>query len=201
MENIEKSYKTQMNLINATNEALEAQISLLESTGKVVDMSDYSSILSGLDDNVTLAKELLDDYVENYQKNVQNLNFGDRMDALSTIEELRESWYKAQKEAAEYQYKVWEIANINPLKNLISDLQTAADIIQNKISIKNAKGLSTLAGDYYQLISNSQSQVENLEHQNRLLTEQQSQYEIGSEKFRELQEQIDKNTTSIQNAD
>ena len=105
--------------------------------------------------------------------------------------------YKAEAEAAQAAYDAWVAWYLEPKQKALEDLQTTAEILNAQIDIANAKGVSTTANQYYNLINNSKLQQYNLENQNRLLKEQQALYQVGSTKYRELQSQIDDNSKSI----
>ena len=68
------------------------------------------------------------------------------------------------------------------------------------MNLHEAQGMEHAAEDYQDLIDNSHAQIDNLEQQNALLREQQAGLDVMSERYQELQSQIDANEQGILSA-
>lgn len=86
---------------------------------------------------------------------------------------------------------------IDELGVSMNGLQTEATNIQSVMSSREAKGIKPIVKDYNRLIKNSKQQIKNLNDQNKLLQRQQTYLKQGSDKWREIQDQIESNKSSI----
>lgn len=82
--------------------------------------------------------------------------------------------------------------------NELSRLQTAADKVQSKIELNEARGLQVTSKQYKSLVKNADAQKANLTEQNSLLKEYQKNLKVGSTEWYDIQSQIDENNASIQ---
>lgn len=119
-------------------------------------------------------------------------------DYIGVLEEMDEAIVDSQIDLSEL---------IDQMENIpLTNLQYALDrlnALQNQIeafqSFHEAQGADNTASTYGDLIRNGFEQIENLRDQNAILLEQQEGLDINSEKWQELQQQIEDNESTIWN--
>ena len=79
-------------------------------------------------------------------------------------------------------------------------IEYAQETIQGLLDLRSAQGKTATAGDYRDLISASSKQIKNLQTQNAELRKQQIGLDILSEKYQEIQGQINENEKAILSA-
>ena len=92
-----------------------------------------------------------------------------------------------------------EAANIN-LTNLqysMKALEQTQKSIENMMNLHEAQGLDHSVDDYQQLIDTGMEQIMNLRAQNAELRKQQEGLDVLSEKYQDLQDEVDSNNDSI----
>ena len=109
--------------------------------------------------------------------------------------------YKAEAQAIQDNYNIWQEKWLQPKLDSYEVLENKEAELEDELSMKQLKGIDLTSGDYSGLIQNSKEKVENLAEQNRLLEEQRSGYDKDSEKYKEIQKQIDDNNKSIRDAE
>lgn len=178
-------------------ESIQNEIDLAEASGKKITESDYQNMISNSKQQVSnlerqnqLLRQQLDECEVGSDKyNEIQQQIADNENSIAQCKKEQLEWNDA-------------IANI-PLDELnaeLDEIESKMDSIQNALDINETKGIKATESDYRQLISASQQEVANLEKQNQLLKQQQAECEVGSEKYNELQSQINSNTNAIEQA-
>lgn len=198
IDNIDiKRLTNEMSELEHQASKLQNTLDMKELNGQKVTASDYQGLIS------------------NSQMQVANLESQNRLlqQQLLEVEKGSDKYYEIQEQIQDNEEAIarcrkeqaqWneEMKNL-PVKQLQAELEvieSQMDSIQNSIDIKETKGIKATEQDYRKLISASQDQIINLSQQNALLKQQQAQCEVGSEKYNELQQQINSNTNAIEQA-
>ena len=137
--------------------------------------------------------------LQSYKANQKNMSSEDRQKALVELERLKEEADSAEISAIELQEQLDNI-EIKKLGMSMDRLSAKSERLNDAIALKSVRGLSITSKDYKGLIKNSKNQVSNLEAQNEELKEQQKQYDKGSQKYQDLQKQIEQNEDTIRGA-
>lgn len=87
--------------------------------------------------------------------------------------------------------------SLTKLQYAMSAIQEAASAVSRMMDLHEAQGIDNLATDYEKLIRNGMEQIDNLEKQNEELREQQRGLDVLSEKYQDLQDQINSNLDAI----
>lgn len=87
--------------------------------------------------------------------------------------------------------------SLTKLQYAMSAIQEAASAVSRMMDLHEAQGIDHLATDYEKLIRNGMEQIDNLEQQNEELREQQRGLDVLSEKYQDLQDQINSNLDAI----
>ena len=69
--------------------------------------------------------------------------------------------------------------------------------MQDNISLREAKGIKPTLRDYEKLLKNTEAQSENIREQNKLLRAQGLGLDHNSEKWRNIQSQVQSNNVSL----
>lgn len=203
-ENAKNQYEGDKAINDAEKARAEAVIESLNTNGKSLYGTDaktaYESAIKENQDAIGIAENELLKMRNQYAKEANTLSDEDRKQAEADIINKESEILNLKTGTKELQDEL----NSLPLKQLqteFSDLQTNANELQNALSLKEAKGIRILKSDYEGLIENSQQQIYNLQWQNDELRNQQKGLEKGSQRYEELQDQIDANNESIRNAE
>lgn len=203
-ENAKNQYEGDKAINDAEKARAEAVIESLNTNGKSLYGTDaktaYESAIKENQDAIGIAENELLKMRNQYAKEANTLSDEDRKQAEADIINKESEILNLKTGTKELQDEL----NSLPLKQLqteFSDLQTDANELQNALSLKEAKGIRILKSDYEGLIENSQQQIYNLQWQNDELRNQQKGLEKGSQRYEELQDQIDANNESIRNAE
>lgn len=121
-----------------------------------------------------------------------------------------EQWYEYQGQLDELDVAILEtsqslqelidLSNQVTLTNLqyaMSALERSASEVSNLMDLHETQGVDHSASDYESLIKNGMGQIDNLKAQNAELKRQQQGLDVMSEKYQELQEQINGNNDAI----
>lgn len=200
LDNILSETQSLLDLADARKSASLENITLKEAQGKTVTASDYDTAIYETGLNIDRYKQLIADYTAQYEATKSNLSTEQKREAQSQIAELTESLYEAQEALIDYQDAINEL-KLDALDDALDKLESISDETQSQMDLLEAQGKSVSESYYQSLISNSEQQISNLEAQNALLKSQQSGLETTSDKYLELQSQIDENTQAIYDAE
>lgn len=200
-DNTVANYEADLNL-NTSKQGVTQSLSNLRTTNGTI--SKYSTTylndtLKEQNDALAIQQTQLKKAKKSYDKNKANMSEEDRKAAEATINDLQAKVYDTQASIAETEDSIKNM----PLEQKQDDLKklgVSADKLNDKMSLNNVKGIKATSNDYKDLIQNSSDQVKNLEDQNKELEKQQEGLDANSEKYMELQNQIDANDASIRDA-
>lgn len=200
MENVKAWFEAKGTYLSTQTEGAAKNIEKKKATGKALTQGDYDAELSG--------KKTERANLVNEQQSMQN-ELNSKVKA-GTIKQGSKEWYEwqAQIDAVGNSITDADIAiqglndernNIN-LTNLGFDknkLDARKDNTQAKIDLDEKSGRAAKASDYKELQDISVASVANLELQNAELRAQQIGLDENSEKYQNIQSQIDSNTSAI----
>lgn len=187
-DNIEKAYQNQIDRLSAAEEALSAQVSLLEAKGMVVDSNYYSK-------QIEYEKNKLK-YYENEKKaleeQIKNIAKGsdEWYEAKATLEELNEELINANTTIAEMNNSITELANnlqsklLDRLTRVSDEMNFITGLMENRELINEGsgftdEGLATL-GAYVSGLNTAQIQANSMK---QLFENMQKNYSKGKLEF------------------
>lgn len=184
--------------LQSRDSELQYNIDFKNASGKEITAKDYQDLL----DNISAEKANLES--KRAELVGEQALVGDNETAYnelqSQIQGVDESLRSLTLSQLEYEEAIRNIP-VDKLGNQLEDLQTTASELENSISFKESNGIQLLASDYEALIANSKEQVEILKDQNSEWSASQLGMDKSSDKYRELQAQIDSNNEAIRNAE
>lgn len=200
LDNILNHYDYRIKQLDSVVSKRESEINLLTAQGREMEASEYSVSIDATNKKL---EQLL------AQRSALNQELADLV-SKGTIQEESEIWY-------EYNEKLDEISKtINETKTAIIELHDTAndvsltklgyqlDELTNKASrmdemirLHGAQAIQETDDAYVNLINNGMDQIKNLEEQNRQLREQQEGLDVLSQKYQDLESQIQQNISSI----
>lgn len=176
----------------------EYTISKKIASGKAVTTKDYDALITNADDQIANHKSTIAELKE--QQKGLSKNSEEYQNILKQIEAEEEEIRNLQLSKYEWEDEKDNIALTKHGYNLAKH-QANASKYEDVISLKEATGQEVTAEDYKLLIRNSENQVSNLEKQNAELVAQQVGLSKDSEKYQNLQRQIEKNEDAIRDAE
>lgn len=202
-DNVKYDYDLKNSGYEASVSLIESRISKRQAMGwsQVSDnaKNEYKSQIKADNKLLENQKSELAALKKFYDKNYKNMSKEDRVAAQNEMKALEETINSTESEIANLKDALKNIS-LTRLEISMSKLSAQADRLNAKLDAKQAKGLSLTAADYNTLIANSKSQVNNLEQQNIELKKQQEGLSVNSEKYLNLQDRIDANANSINQA-
>lgn len=186
---------------SSATDIANANIDYKKSKGKEIKTSDYKSVISSANKEASVAKAEYAAYSKEVNAQIKQgiLKGSDKTEALTEVNNLKQAWIEAQQAVLDYKDEQKQI-KLDNLSAALDRLSAKGDTTQNKIDLKVASGGTESKKEYQNLISNSKTQVKNLQSQNKELIRQQKGLSKNSEKYRELQSQIESNTSAIYDA-
>lgn len=203
--------KNELQDIQTEADKLNDALSLKESMGFSATKSDYIAFIKNSQSEVAKLRELnkeLSDEQERWLSEDPNRTTNSEyyMDLQSQIDANDAAIVQCKIDQLEWTDAIAQIP-LTKLSNELSDLQTESDKLNDALTFKTNNGIKPLYSDYKNLTNNSKDQVKNIQNQNSELRKQQSLLLLlfgdeakNSEKYREIQEEIDANVNLINEA-
>ena len=186
--------------IDSTREKAEAQIENKRSAGKEITEADYAPAVNAQKQKIAALQEEYSRVRAEFDKQVQEGTLVAGSDAyneyLQQLADIDIEVVNATTDLNDMNNEMKQIAVTN-LGGLLTALQTAQNVLQGTLDLINAQGRVATSDTYKQLIANGMQQIANLQQQNGLLQQQQQGLDKNSDKYREIQEQIDANYETI----
>lgn len=197
-----------INLEDITNEDLKEKIDNFQSYyEKALDVEDTIAELQR--ELVDLATEKLDNieqYYENRSDYDDNFGYLTSIEQLATaletyqkeldkqvndgiIKEFSNEWYEAQSSIAEMQQNLFE-AMLKKYQDIIDNLDRISTTLDNSLSLKEARDEPITEEDYQRPLEVANEQIDSLFEKRQKLLEQQAIYDVGSELYDDLADQI-----------
>lgn len=203
-DNIATEYESKQSVYESNVSLARAKISSRSSLGlsqtSPYIKNEYNQAIKGDEGLLKSQEKELKDLKKNFNKNKKNMSAEDMRDALNEMDKLQESIISTKADIADLEKERDDIA-VKKLEISMDRLKAREQKLQDSINVKEAKGISATAKDYINLISNSEEQVENLKEENQELLKQQKGLSVNSERYQELQKQIEENNSEIKSAE
>ena len=203
LDNIIQHYENRINLLGVVFDSYQNQIDKKIANGKEVVRGDYAEMISNTEQQISLLEEERDALTKELNTLVRagtiKVGSDDWYEYISKINEFSNSIDAAELSLGEFQDNINDIS-MNNLKIAMDTIEYAQETIQGLLDLRSAQGKTATAGDYRDLISASSKQIKNLQTQNAELRKQQIGLDILSEKYQEIQGQINENEKAILSA-
>ena len=200
LDNVLDYYDYRVNRLDAVVDLVNSKLDLKRAKGIEIFANEYDDAISSTSEKIN---ELIatHDTLLNEFNSVVNAGY---------VKQGSKEWdkYKSELEKLESQINntgealqdlIDEAAKI-PLTNLqyaMDALKNLQDSRQNWMSLHDAQDNANTAQDYEYLIQNGMEQIENLRAQNEELRKQQEGLDVLSEKYQDLQKDINNNEAAI----
>lgn len=200
LDSISEYYDNKIARLEAQLDKNSAKLDRKAAYGEEITAQDYVDAISATEEKIAKLQEERKAYADQFDALVQSGVLTPDSDAwfeyIEVLEDIDESVIETQTDLINLKD---EIADI-PLTNLQYAL-TRLEAIQSQVEafrgFHDAQGTKNNADTLIDLIENGFEQIQNLEQQNEILRNQQSGLDVLSEKWQELQEQIENNEQSI----
>ena len=200
LDNISDHFQWRIDRYDATISKRATDIDLKRATGKRVTKDDYTDAMMATASKIVELQKSRDTLQAEFNSMVEKGYIAEGTEEwyeyTSRLEEADEAIVQTRIDLSELQDEVHNV-DLTNLQYALADIERAADKIHQSMSLHEAQGREHTADDYLGLIKNGFSYINNLRDQNRELEMQQQLLDPLSEKYQELQEQIDSNNQSI----
>lgn len=193
-------YQQRVDRLDAVVSSTEAMLDLMGATGVRIEESHYQNSIEATTQKIeelTASRAALNkEFAELIERGYITVGSTEWADYTSELEDLDETIIDTKKDLQD----LIDAANQITLTNLqyaLDALQNTASTLDKMMSLHEAQGTDHSASDYESLIDNGMQQIKNLEAQNAELIAQQKELDPLSEKYQELQEQINSNNEAI----
>lgn len=202
-DNVSTSFESKQAITNAKISKLNTQLSYRESKGYSQTSNDQKAVYqNSISENQNLLasqQQELAALEAAYRENSANMSEADRNSAQAEIESLRESILKTDATISDLQTDLNNI-EIKKLEISMDRIKAQGDALQDALDLNDTKGIAATAAEYRKLISNSDSQIANLQKQNEEYRKQQQGLSVDSVKYQDLQSKIESNDSAIRSA-
>lgn len=200
LDNIVNYYDLLKNRTDAAIESNESLRELMVATGREVKASDFAK-------DIALMNEQLEKLQEERYAYTTEMN---RLMAAGYITADSDAWHEYTANLEDMDQAIMDIninlanmkneiaqINITNLQYALDAMQQTQSVIQAIMGFHDAQGTENTDADYESLIRNGMEQIQNLQAQNEELERQQEGLDVLSERYQELQSQINSNEQSI----
>ncbi len=202
-DNVSTSFESKQAITNAKISKLNTQLSYRESKGYSQTSNDQKAVYqNSISENQNLLasqQQELAALEAAYRENSANMSEADRNSAQAEIESLRESILKTDATISDLQTDLNNI-EVKKLEISMDRIKAQGDALQDALDLNDTKGIAATAAEYRKLISNSDSQIANLQKQNEEYRKQQQGLSVDSVKYQDLQSKIESNDSAIRSA-
>ena len=200
LDNIVNYYNLLKDRTDAAIESNESLRELMVATGREVKASDFAK-------DIALMNEQLAKLQEERHAYTTEMN---RLMAAGYITADSDAWHEYTANLEDMDQAIMDIninlanmkneiaqINITNLQYALEAMQQTQSVIQAIMGFHDAQGTENTDADYESLIRNGMEQIQNLQAQNEELKRQQEGLDVLSERYQELQSQINSNEQSI----
>lgn len=202
---VSKSIENENNKLKDSNSILESQMEYYKSAGMIVDASYYDRLIQNTSGLISNAKDTISNKraeLRDLLANGASTSSQEYLNLKSEIADAESNVYALKKAQEEYNNQLLQMP-IDHLSTLVSMYQDIGTTISNWGAEVEASGKKLDAGYYQRLISNSAKVVDNLKEQASLIEDTMSEYEVGSDRYLELYNQLrsvnSEMSTTVQN--
>lgn len=187
-------YEKRIEQIEAENDALKSRQDIIQADLDLLEASGGIELEGMYQELIDLSKQQMSLYEE------EAAAARDRMSEVeagsteyyqleSKINDCTQSIKECQKEQAEWQETIKRLP-IERIQKYINMLQNIKQDLQNFIDEQNSLGISTTVDQYKQLMDIVQKEIDKLLEQQKKLSGLLDTYQYGSEKFNDVQDEI-----------
>lgn len=200
LDNIVNYYDLLKDRTDAAIASSESLRELMVATGKEITASDYAK-------DIALMNEQLEKLQEERYAYTTEMN---RLMSAGYITADSDAWHEYTANLEDMDQAIMDIninlanmkneiaqINITNLQYALDAMQQTQSVIQAIMGFHDAQGAENTDADYESLIRNGMEQIQNLQAQNEELKRQQEGLDVLSERYQELQAQINSNEQSI----
>ena len=200
LDNILNHYQWRVDRLDAIVSNNDALIDLKNATGAEIVTSDYDKALVATSQKVNELSEARVAMAKEFASLVERGLIAEGTEAWNDytgkLEDLDEEIINTKIDLQKLNDSVSKITITN-LKYSLAYLESIAQKIDGMMALHEAQGSDATDSDYESLIKNGMQQIQNLEAQNDEYRKQQQGLDVLSEKYQELQDNIDKNEKAI----
>ena len=200
LDNILNHYQWRIDRLDAIVSNNDALIDLKNATGAEIVASDYDKAIEATRQKIDELSESRIAMAKEFASLVERGLIAEGTEAWNDytgkIEDLDEEIINTRTDLQKLNDSVSKITITN-LKYSLAYLESIAQKIDGMMALHEAQGSDATDSDYESLIKNGMQQIQNLEAQNAEYRKQQQGLDVLSEKYQELQDNIDKNEKAI----
>ena len=200
LDNIDEYYTKKVDRLEAALDKNSAKLDKKVAAGQEVTAKDYEDAIKATQDKILTLQEEREAFASQFDALVASGVITPDSDKwheyMSTLEDIDQTITETETDLIGLNDEMAQI----PLTNLqyaLDRLNAIQSQIKGFQSFHDAQGTDNTESTYNDLIQNGFKQIKNLQEQNEYLKAQQSGLDVLSEKWQELQGQIDDNNDSI----
>jgi TP901 family phage tail tape measure protein len=200
LDNIDEYYTKKVDRLEAALDKNSAKLDKKVAAGQEVTAKDYEDAIKATQDKILTLQEEREAFASQFDALVASGVITPDSDKwheyMSTLEDIDQTIIETETDLIGLNDEMAQI----PLTNLqyaLDRLNAIQSQIKGFQSFHDAQGTDSTESTYNDLIQNGFEQIKNLQEQNEYLKAQQSGLDVLSEKWQELQGQIDDNNDSI----
>lgn len=200
LDNIDEYYTKKVDRLEAALDKNSAKLDKKVAAGQEVTAKDYEDAIKATQDKILTLQEEREAFASQFDALVASGVITPDSDKwheyMSTLEDIDQTIIETETDLIGLNDEMAQI----PLTNLqyaLDRLNAIQSQIKGFQSFHDAQGTDNTESTYNDLIQNGFEQIKNLQEQNEYLKAQQSGLDVLSEKWQELQGQIDDNNDSI----
>lgn len=187
-------YEKRIEQIEAENDALKSRQDIIQADLDLLEASGGIELEGMYQELIDLSKQQMSLYEEEAAAARDRINeveegSSEYYQLESKINDCAQSIKECQKEQSEWQETIKRLP-IERIQKYINMLQNIKQDLQNFIDEQNSLGISTAVDQYKQLMDISQKEIDKLLEQQKKLSGLLDTYQYGSEKFNDVQDEI-----------
>ena len=200
LDNIVNYYDLLKDRTDAAIASSESLRELMVATGKEITASDYAKDIALMNEQLAKLQEERYAYTTEMNRLMSAGYITADSDAwheyTANLEDMDQAIMDININLANMKNEIAQI-NITNLQYALDAMQQTQSVIQAIMGFHDAQGTENTDADYESLIRNGMEQIQNLQAQNEELKRQQEGLDVLSERYQELQSQINSNEQSI----
>lgn len=200
LDNVLDTYQYRINRLEAVADLTNSKLELKRTVGKEIFEDEYEDAIVATTDKVkelVAEHQTLQDEFESVVKAGYIKEGSEEWDKYTAeLEDLEKEAIDAQKDLQELVDEAAKLP-VEKLAYALETLENLQNVREDWMNLHEAQGIDNVGLDYDYLIRNGMEQIQNLQEQNKLLREQQSGLDVLSEKYQDLEEEINKNESAI----
>ena len=200
LDNIVEYYDHLNDRLDAVADNSAAVRDYMAAVGKEIKAQDYARDLDAMGKKASKLREEREAYAKELQSlmaaGIVKYDSNEWHEYTSQLEDMDKAILEVNTGIADMRKEIDQIAITN-LKYALDALTQTQTVIEALMGFHDAQGTDNTASNYEDLIRNGFEQIQNLEAQNAELRKQQEGLDKLSERYQELQSEINSNEQSI----